>query len=102
MAGHRPSDTASVYMPMPPEAVPARADVALDFRKSERDRPPARGLPFVGRLLLKEVRMPAKRSSPSRATSKSGGRKRGGNRCWSGYEPTPGKKPGAKGSCRKK
>ena len=24
------------------------------------------------------------------------------SRCWPGYEPTPGKKPGAKGSCRKK
>ena len=24
------------------------------------------------------------------------------NRCWDGYEPTPGKKPGTKGSCKKK
>ena len=24
------------------------------------------------------------------------------SRCWTGYEPTPGKKPGAKGSCKKK
>jgi hypothetical protein len=24
------------------------------------------------------------------------------SRCWTGYEPVPGKKPGAKGSCRKK
>ena len=23
-------------------------------------------------------------------------------RCWTGYEPTPGKKPGSKGSCKKK
>lgn len=22
-------------------------------------------------------------------------------RCWAGYEPVPGKKPGTKGSCRK-
>jgi len=32
----------------------------------------------------------------------SGAKKESGNRCWSGYEPTPGKKPGAKGSCRPK
>ena len=24
------------------------------------------------------------------------------SRCWAGYEPTPGKKPGAKGSCKPK
>ena len=29
-------------------------------------------------------------------------KKEDGNRCWAGYEPTPGKKPGAKGSCKKK
>lgn len=23
-------------------------------------------------------------------------------RCWTSYEPTPGKKPGTKGSCKKK
>lgn len=23
-------------------------------------------------------------------------------RCWAGYEPTPGKKPGTKGSCKPK
>jgi hypothetical protein len=28
--------------------------------------------------------------------------KRQGNRCWTGYEPTPGKKPGTKGSCKPK
>ncbi|HYE20662.1 MAG TPA: hypothetical protein VEA69_19595 [Tepidisphaeraceae bacterium] len=28
-------------------------------------------------------------------------RKGSTNRCWRGYEPTPGKRPGAKGSCRK-
>ena len=28
--------------------------------------------------------------------------KRQGNRCWKGYEPTPGKKPGTKGSCKPK
>jgi hypothetical protein len=24
------------------------------------------------------------------------------SRCWEGYEPTPGKKPGSKGSCKPK
>ena len=41
-----------------------------------------------------------KRSTGSEAGSKSGGKSSG--RCWTGYEPTPGKKPGSKGSCRKK
>ena len=35
------------------------------------------------------------------AKSKSGKSKKT-SRCWVGYEPTPGKKPGAQGSCRKK
>jgi len=26
--------------------------------------------------------------------------KRQAGRCWPGYEPTPGKKPGTKGSCK--
>jgi hypothetical protein len=34
------------------------------------------------------------------AKKKSTGKKT--SRCWPGYEPTPGKKPGSKGSCRKK
>lgn len=33
---------------------------------------------------------------------KSGGPKAKKGRCWPGYEPTPGKKPGAKGSCKPK
>lgn len=37
----------------------------------------------------------------SGSTGKKGGGKSSG-RCWPGYEPTPGKKPGAKGSCKKK
>ena len=37
----------------------------------------------------------------SGTASKSGGGKKSG-RCWPGYEPTPGKKPGAKGGCKKK
>lgn len=32
-------------------------------------------------------------------STKASGKK---TRCWTGYEPTPGKKPGSKGSCRKK
>lgn len=28
--------------------------------------------------------------------------KKDGDRCWKGYEPTPGKKPGTKGSCKPK
>ena len=34
------------------------------------------------------------------AKKKSGGKKSG--RCWTGYTPVPGKKPGSKGSCKKK
>ena len=29
-------------------------------------------------------------------------KKKKGSRCWSGYEPTPGKEPYSDGSCRKK
>lgn len=34
----------------------------------------------------------AKKSTSKKKTS----------RCWAGYEPTPGKKPGTKGSCKPK
>lgn len=34
------------------------------------------------------------------ARSQAERNKRQGNRCWKGYEPTPGKKPDAKGSCK--
>lgn len=34
-------------------------------------------------------------------TGSKGGAKKPA-RCWPGYEPTPGKKPYAKGSCKKK
>ena len=37
------------------------------------------------------------KSTPAKAKSK-----KKTSRCWAGYEPTPGKKPGTKGSCRKK
>ena len=36
------------------------------------------------------------------AKKKSAAKSKSDNRCWSGYEPTPGKKPGTKGSCRPK
>ena len=42
----------------------------------------------------------------TKSKSKSGGKSKSksesGNRCWKGYEPTPGKKPGEKGSCKPK
>jgi len=34
------------------------------------------------------------------ATKKKSAKKT--SRCWAGYEPTPGKKPGSKGSCKPK
>lgn len=39
-----------------------------------------------------------KKSSSGKSSSK--GKKT--SRCWAGYEPTPGKKPGTKGSCKPK
>ena len=33
---------------------------------------------------------------------KSGGKAKKDSRCWAGYEPTPGKKPCAEGSCKPK
>ena len=36
------------------------------------------------------------------AKKKAASKKESGNRCWDGYEPVPGKKPGTKGSCKKK
>lgn len=41
--------------------------------------------------------MPTTKSKASKTGSKGKT-----SRCWTGYEPTPGKKPGSKGSCRKK
>ena len=45
--------------------------------------------------------MPATKSrkSSSSPSTKSKGKS---TRCWPGYEPTPGKKPFTKGSCKKK
>ena len=39
--------------------------------------------------------MATKKKSSKSSTKKT-------SRCWPGYEPTPGKKPGAKGSCKPK
>jgi len=49
----------------------------------------------------------SKRMGPKRKPKKMGMGKKGGmkgkkGRCWSGYKPTPGKKPFTKGSCMKK
>ena len=56
----------------------------------------------------KEKKKKKKKGSGSDTDSSSsesdgeGGRRPKKNRCWSGYEPTPGVKPYAPGSCRKK
>jgi hypothetical protein len=44
----------------------------------------------------------AKKSTASKAKKSGGHAKKSENRCWEGYEPTPGKKPGTKGSCKPK
>lgn len=36
------------------------------------------------------------------AKSQAERNRRQAGRCWAGYEPTPGKKPGTKGSCKPK
>ena len=41
-------------------------------------------------------------ATPKASKKKSSAKSKQGNRCWSGYEPTPGKKPGTKGSCKPK
>ncbi len=41
--------------------------------------------------------MAAKTSTKKKSPSKGAD-----NSCWKGYEPTPGKKPGTKGSCKPK
>lgn len=45
--------------------------------------------------------MAATKQAKSAKGKESGGKKKSG-RCWTGYEPTPGKKPGTKGSCKPK
>ena len=45
--------------------------------------------------------MAATKKSTASKSKASGGKKKE-NRCWEGYEPTPGKKPGTKGSCKPK
>ena len=44
----------------------------------------------------------AKKSTASKSKKSGGAAKKSDNRCWEGYEPTPGKKPGTKGSCKPK
>ena len=51
-------------------------------------------LALLGSTLSMEVAMAAKKTKSSKAKKTS--------RCWAGYEPVPGKKPHAQGSCRKK
>lgn len=42
-----------------------------------------------------------KKASAKKSSSKSAKGKKT-SRCWAGYEPTPGKTPGTKGSCKPK
>ena len=42
-----------------------------------------------------------KKSKPKPKRPKVNKPKMGKSRCWTGYKPTPGKKPYSKGSCRK-
>jgi len=44
----------------------------------------------------------ASKSSSRKAAPNRKASKKKTSRCWPGYEPTPGKKPGATGSCKKK
>ena len=46
--------------------------------------------------------MAATKKSAASKSKKSGGSAKKDNPCWKGYEPTPGKKPGTKGSCKPK
>ena len=46
---------------------------------------------------------PAKKSAAKKTPAKKSAKEASGkkdNPCWDGYEPTPGKKPGTKGSCK--
>ncbi len=44
----------------------------------------------------------ATKKATTAKAKKSGGKAKKDSRCWAGYEPTPGKKPGTKGSCKPK
>ncbi len=46
--------------------------------------------------------MAATKKATASKAKKSGGKSKDSSRCWEGYEPTPGKKPGTKGSCKPK
>ena len=41
-------------------------------------------------------------ATPKASRKGASKKKESGNRCWKGYEPTPGKTPGTKGSCKPK
>ncbi|RXH56299.1 hypothetical protein [Granulicella sibirica] len=47
--------------------------------------------------------MTTAKKAPAKKTAKKASAKKTAkkdNPCWDGYEPTPGKKPGTKGSCK--
>ena len=46
--------------------------------------------------------MAATKTKSGSSSSKKGSGGKSSGRCWPGYEPTPGKKPGAMGSCKTK
>jgi hypothetical protein len=46
--------------------------------------------------------MATKKKKNSQKSKSKASNKKKTNRCWPGYEPTPGKKPGSKGSCKPK
>jgi len=41
-------------------------------------------------------------ATPKASKQGASKKKAGGDRCWKGYEPAPGKKPGTQGSCKPK
>ena len=43
-----------------------------------------------------------KKAAAAKKKATGGKATKDGGRCWTGYEPTPGKKPGTKGSCKPK
>lgn len=65
--------------------VPARTEDAENEQDDQEDQGSTR-----------RTRMPTKQKASKAKKSRKG------LKCWSGYERVPGKKPGTKGSCRKK
>ncbi len=70
-------------------------EIALLDRRS-REVPPGLSHCETGCL------MAATKKATASKSKKSGGQAKKDSRCWAGYEPTPGKKPGTKGSCKPK